>query len=50
MDALKSLAVIMIGFYVTCCLFVFVILGTLLRLVAGINIFTLLSTSAANSC
>ena len=42
MDALKSLAIIMIGFYVTCCLFVFVVLGTLLRLVAGVNIFTLL--------
>ncbi|MEU9095397.1 cation:dicarboxylase symporter family transporter [Streptomyces sp. NPDC048428] len=41
-DALKSLAVIMIGFYVTCALFVFVILGTILRLVAGVNIFSLL--------
>ncbi|MEW2630904.1 cation:dicarboxylase symporter family transporter [Streptomyces sp. NPDC048389] len=42
LDALKSLAVIMIGFYVTCALFVFVVLGLLLRLVAGMNIFTLL--------
>ncbi|MEV5375686.1 cation:dicarboxylase symporter family transporter [Streptomyces nondiastaticus] len=41
-DALKSLAVIMIGFYVTCLLFVIVVLGTLLRLVAGVNIFALL--------
>ncbi|WP_393060559.1 cation:dicarboxylate symporter family transporter [Streptomyces sp. LN549] len=41
-DALKSLAVIMIGFYITCALFVFVILGTILRLVAGVNIFSLL--------
>ena len=41
-DALKSLAQIMLGFYVTCAIFVFVILGLLLRLVAGINIFTLL--------
>ncbi|MED7951909.1 cation:dicarboxylate symporter family transporter [Streptomyces sp. BE303] len=40
--ALKSLAVIMIGFYATCALFVVVVLGTLLRLVAGVNIFTLL--------
>jgi aerobic C4-dicarboxylate transport protein len=40
-DALKSLAVIMIGFYVTCALFVFVILGTLLRLIAKMNIFKL---------
>lgn len=41
-DALKSLAVIMIGFYTTCALFVFVVLGLILRLVAGVNIFTLL--------
>ncbi|MFJ6381478.1 cation:dicarboxylate symporter family transporter [Kitasatospora sp. NPDC092039] len=40
--ALKSLAVIMIGFYVTCVLFVVVVLGALLRLVAGVNVFTLL--------
>ena len=31
-DALKSLAVLMFGFYVTCALFVFVVLGTLLKL------------------
>ncbi|MER8070177.1 cation:dicarboxylase symporter family transporter [Streptomyces sp. NPDC094034] len=42
LDALKSLAIIMIGFYITCALFVFVVLGALLRLVAGVNIFTLL--------
>jgi aerobic C4-dicarboxylate transport protein len=41
-DALKSLAVIMIGFYTTCALFVFVVLGTLLRLTTGINLFSLL--------
>ncbi|WP_446038304.1 cation:dicarboxylate symporter family transporter [Streptomyces sp. SID1121] len=41
-DALKSLAVIMIGFYVTCAIFVFVILGALLRFVAGINLLLLL--------
>ncbi|MEV0532932.1 cation:dicarboxylase symporter family transporter [Kitasatospora sp. NPDC050463] len=40
--ALKSLAVIMIGFYLTCGLFVVVVLGTLLRLVTGVNVFTLL--------
>ncbi|CAM5592113.1 cation:dicarboxylate symporter family transporter [Streptomyces narbonensis] len=40
--ALKSLAVIMIGFYLTCGLFVFVVLGAILRLVAGVNIWTLL--------
>ncbi|MEU4210813.1 cation:dicarboxylase symporter family transporter [Streptomyces sp. NPDC026206] len=42
MDALKSLAVIMLGFYATCLIFVVVVLGTLLRLVAGVNIFALL--------
>ncbi|AWI31035.1 cation:dicarboxylate symporter family transporter [Streptomyces tirandamycinicus] len=41
-DALKSLAVIMIGFYVTCALFVVVVLGLLLRVVAGVNLFSLL--------
>ncbi|WTL45984.1 cation:dicarboxylase symporter family transporter [Streptomyces sp. NBC_01497] len=41
-DALKSLAVIMIGFYVTCAVFVFVILGLVLRLFARVNIFLLL--------
>ncbi|WP_432095338.1 cation:dicarboxylate symporter family transporter [Streptomyces sp. bgisy100] len=41
-DALKSLAVIMVGFYLTCALFVVVVLGTLLRLVAGVNLFLLL--------
>ncbi|MBU5845404.1 cation:dicarboxylase symporter family transporter, partial [Vibrio cholerae O1] len=41
-DALKSLAIIMIGFYVTCALFVFLILGAILRLVAGVNILSLL--------
>ncbi|MFE0422030.1 cation:dicarboxylate symporter family transporter [Streptomyces sp. NPDC058953] len=42
MDALKSLAVIMIGFYVTCALFVFVVLGALLKLVAGMNLWSLM--------
>ncbi|GHC48919.1 cation:dicarboxylate symporter family transporter [Streptomyces cinnamoneus] len=42
-DALKSLAVIMIGFYVTCLIFVIVVLGALLRLVANVSIFALLS-------
>ncbi|MEV4193449.1 cation:dicarboxylate symporter family transporter [Streptomyces toxytricini] len=41
-DALKSLAVIMIGFYTTCLLFVFVVLGGLLRLCTGISVFRLL--------
>ncbi|WP_066947512.1 cation:dicarboxylate symporter family transporter [Streptomyces lushanensis] len=41
-DALKSLAIIMVGFYITCAIFVFVILGLLLRLIAGVNILSLL--------
>ncbi|GAB3200264.1 C4-dicarboxylate transporter DctA [Geodermatophilus arenarius] len=41
-DALKSLAVIMLGFYATCAVFVFVVLGLLLRLVARLNVFRLL--------
>ena len=41
-DALKSLAVIMIGFYTTCAVFVLVVLGVLLQLVARVNIFKLL--------
>ncbi len=40
-DALKSLAVLMIGFYVTCALFVFLVLGLLLKLTTGVNIFSL---------
>ena len=40
-DALKSLAVIMLGFYATCFLFVIVVLGTLLRVVTGVNVFSL---------
>ncbi|MFG2310217.1 cation:dicarboxylate symporter family transporter [Streptomyces sp. NPDC048566] len=41
-DALKSLAVLMLGFYVTCFLFVFVVLGAVLRVVTGLNILTFL--------
>ena len=40
-DALKSLAVLMIGFYLTCFLFVFLVLGTLLKLVTGVNVLIL---------
>ncbi|TDC29075.1 cation:dicarboxylase symporter family transporter [Micromonospora sp. KC213] len=42
MDALKSLAQIMLGFYATCLVFVVVVLGLLLRVVAKISIFSLL--------
>jgi aerobic C4-dicarboxylate transport protein len=41
-DALVSLGRIMIAFYLTCGLFVIIILGTLLRVVAGLSIFSLL--------
>jgi aerobic C4-dicarboxylate transport protein len=41
-DALKSLAVLMLGFYVTCLIFVFGILSTLLWVVARMNILQLL--------
>ncbi len=41
-DALISLAQIMLGFYITCALFVFVLLGPLLRLVTGVSLFSLL--------
>ena len=50
-DALKSLAVIMLGFYATCFLFVVVVLGDPAQApVTGISIFSLLRTSAASSC
>ncbi|HEY8912272.1 cation:dicarboxylate symporter family transporter [Lacisediminihabitans sp.] len=40
--ALVSLATLMVGFYITCTIFVVVILGGLLRLVTGVNIFSLM--------
>jgi aerobic C4-dicarboxylate transport protein len=42
LDALKSLGMMMVAFYITCALFVFLVLGTLLRLVTGFSIFALL--------
>jgi aerobic C4-dicarboxylate transport protein len=41
-DALRSLAVIMLAFYATCVVFVFGMLGLLLKLVTGVSIFSLL--------
>ena len=41
-DALVSLFKIMAAFYITCLIFVIVILGTLLRVVTGLSIFQLL--------
>jgi len=40
-DALKSLAVLMLGFYLTCIIFVFAVLGTVLKVATGVNIFSL---------
>ncbi|WP_240917071.1 cation:dicarboxylase symporter family transporter [Nocardioides sp. HDW12B] len=42
MDALKSLAVIMLAFYLTCAVFVFGVLAAVLKVTTGINIFSLL--------
>ncbi|WP_079138178.1 cation:dicarboxylate symporter family transporter, partial [Actinacidiphila rubida] len=41
-DALKALATIMLGFYASCLIFVVVVLGLVLRLGAGVNLFLLL--------
>ncbi|MEY9873438.1 aerobic C4-dicarboxylate transport protein [Streptacidiphilus sp. MAP12-33] len=40
--ALKSLAMIMLGFYASCAIFVVVVLGLMLRVFAGVNVFALL--------
>src|SRR3954447_19880316 len=40
-DALKSLALLMLAFYLTCAIFVFVVLGTVLKVAAGVNLFSL---------
>ncbi|MEY2848038.1 MAG: hypothetical protein RI885_703, partial [Actinomycetota bacterium] len=40
--ALVSLATLMIGFYITCAIFVFGILGLLLKVVTGVNILKLM--------
>jgi len=40
--ALKSLAVLMIGFYAAAAIFVFVVLAAVLRLTTGVNLFQLL--------
>lgn len=41
-DALRSMAVIMVGFYATCIVFVFGVLGLLLKIFTGLNIFKVL--------
>lgn len=42
MDALKSLAVIMLAFYLTCAVFVFGVLAAVLKVTTGINLVSLL--------
>jgi aerobic C4-dicarboxylate transport protein len=42
LDSLKNLALLMVAFYITCAVFVFGVLGTLLRVVTGLNVFTFL--------
>ncbi len=40
-DALKSLGMMMLAFYITCAIFVFLILGTILKVVTGVSVFSL---------
>jgi aerobic C4-dicarboxylate transport protein len=42
MDALKSLGLIMVAFYLTCAIFVFGVLGTILKACTGVGVFSLL--------
>ncbi|KYH44682.1 cation:dicarboxylase symporter family transporter [Branchiibius sp. NY16-3462-2] len=42
LGALKSMAILMVAFYLTCFIFVFGVLGTLLKVVTGFNVFKLL--------
>lgn len=39
--ALKSLGLLMLAFYLTCAIFVFGVLGTILRMVTGVSVFRL---------
>jgi aerobic C4-dicarboxylate transport protein len=41
-DAVVALATLMLGFYLTCIVFIVVVLGTLLKLVTGVSIFRLM--------
>ncbi|HET7399679.1 MAG TPA: cation:dicarboxylase symporter family transporter [Intrasporangium sp.] len=40
--SLKSLGLLMVAFYLTCAIFVFVFLGAILKLTTGMNVFSLL--------
>ncbi|NIZ91545.1 cation:dicarboxylate symporter family transporter [Kineococcus rubinsiae] len=41
-DALKALGTVMLGFYATCAVFIFVVLGVMLKVVTKVSIFSLL--------
>ncbi|ROZ64065.1 C4-dicarboxylate transporter DctA [Kocuria soli] len=41
-DAITSMVVLMAAFYITCVLFIVVILGIMLKVVSGVNIFSLM--------
>ena len=41
-SALKSLAILMIAFYLCCAIFIFGVLGLLLKLITGVSIFSLM--------
>ncbi len=41
LDALKSLGLIMVAFYTTCAIFVFIVLGGILKMVTGVSVFAL---------
>lgn len=43
LGSLKSLALLMIAFYTTCAIFVFGFLGAILKVVTGMNVFSLLA-------
>lgn len=42
LKAVGQMAVLMLGFYVTCILFIVIVLGTLLKLVTGVNVLKLI--------
>ena len=42
LGSLKSLGLLMVAFYATCAIFVFIFLGTILKLVTGFSVFALL--------
>ncbi|SER64799.1 aerobic C4-dicarboxylate transport protein [Pedococcus cremeus] len=42
LGALKSLGLLMLSFYITCAIFVFGVLGLMLKVVTGLNVFSLL--------